>query len=815
MDSGANTCVTNDKRLLRHFKNIRRIPVSGVGDNGPACYLTGVGYLDLLTNEGDWLSVKTYYSPSCTGTIISPNAIVHDHPEFNSWTQTSFMDEGTATIKIFNKSSWLKHKTIQMHKKNDLWFVTQPLMRTIQRATKDPDKWTYTNIHEHTVNMSKIATYELWHQRLLHPSSKIMEKLGQCVDGVPNKLIANPIHSCDTCAEAKARFRHNRQKDSYIPTQIGEQFHMDFGFMSSKQHGNIARSHDGYKAYLLIVDAKTRYTWVFLSKNKLPPIKTVELFLSTHGLKHGVRKIRTDKGGELAGCQQFKDMLSECGYALEVTSPQCSSQNGKVERLHQTLGDMVRSALLDSGLPNAYWSDALVHSVFIKNRLPHAAFQYNKTPYECMTGTKPNLKMMRVFGSPITTRKPSKRPVKLDTHCYHGRFLRFAKTMRNIVYLDDKTKRIKTTAFATFDEAQYSRANRSKGATRLFAINTQQDDECDPTNIKDTSITVRTTRKGVDIPRERTLLVTVNEEGAYIPTKGTNGSAGLDLHSICDATIPPNKTVLINTGISITLPTGTYGRIASRSGLAYKHNIETKAGVIDPDYTGSLKVILHNFGDREYRVTRGDRVAQLIMEKYNAPSVTTTTEDARITDRHQSGFGSTGLGCTVKRMEQDDMIHMVWNHPQHAICVDIDNKSQHKLLGLEMRKCKEGLQVVNCKPGTPAARIPGWRQNIKYGYVRAVNGTEVNTISEVENAIATTAPAPVQLTITTKEPPEIHPVTGIPQMHFDQLGMVSHIHHEIRHNETEYRHVEEAPPINNSVVHVAQTKPFTRRTLQK
>ena len=67
----------------------------------------------------------------------------------------------------------------------------------------------------------------------------------------------------------------------------------------------------------------------------------------------------------------------------------------------------MRAAITDSGLPAKYWSDALIHSVFIKNCLPHAAFKHNSTPYTELTGTRPNMESLRIFGSPITTRKPA------------------------------------------------------------------------------------------------------------------------------------------------------------------------------------------------------------------------------------------------------------------------------------------------------------------------------------------------------------------------------------------------------------------------
>ena len=243
---------------------------------------------------------------------------------------------------------------------------------------------------------------------------------------------------------------------------------MDLGFVHAKQNNHLIRSHDGFDSYLLITDAKTRYLWIFLCKNKKTPTKTVKLFLDQHGQTQGPRIIRTDQGGELAKSKLMQDTIAAAGYSLEITGSDNSSQNGTVERPHRTLANMMRAALTNSGIGEKYWSDALIHSVFIKNRLPHAAFKYKSTPYTELTGTKPNMDSLKIFGSPITTREPGRRPVKLDNHCYNGIFLRFAKTLKNIVYIDKLTKKIKTTSYATFDEARYSANKKPRGAQRLL-----------------------------------------------------------------------------------------------------------------------------------------------------------------------------------------------------------------------------------------------------------------------------------------------------------------------------------------------------------
>jgi dUTP pyrophosphatase len=78
---------------------------------------------------------------------------------------------------------------------------------------------------------------------------------------------------------------------------------------------------------------------------------------------------------------------------------------------------------------------------------------------------------------------------------------------------------------------------------------------------------------------------------AIIPQKGSIQAAGYDLHSIVDYTIPPKEKGLIKTGLSIFVPHGNYGRVAPRSGLAWKHFIDVGAGVIDSDYRGEGKKI--------------------------------------------------------------------------------------------------------------------------------------------------------------------------------------------------------------------------------
>ncbi|XP_058815481.1 deoxyuridine 5'-triphosphate nucleotidohydrolase [Topomyia yanbarensis] len=128
---------------------------------------------------------------------------------------------------------------------------------------------------------------------------------------------------------------------------------------------------------------------------------------------------------------------------------------------------------------------------------------------------------------------------------------------------------------------------------------------------------------------------------AYAPTKGSEKAAGFDLKSAYEYTVPARGKQLVMTDIQVQVPEGCYGRVAPRSGLAVKNFIDVGAGVVDEDYRGNLGVVLFNHSDVEFKVARGDRIAQFICERIFYPEleeVGSLTE----TERGSGGFGSTG-----------------------------------------------------------------------------------------------------------------------------------------------------------------------------
>ena len=152
---------------------------------------------------------------------------------------------------------------------------------------------------------------------------------------------------------------------------------------------------------------------------------------------------------------------------------------------------------------------------------------------------------------------------------------------------------------------------------------------------------------------------TKTSDFAICPQRNTPTDAGFDLFSIETCVIKPLERKLVNTGIKIEIPDGYYGRIAPRSGLAFKKGIDVMAGVIDSGYRGEVKVLLINlcqpsnprgeissyesfFGPLDkFSVSQGERIAQLIIEKcYDADWE--ETESLNESKRNEGGFGSSG-----------------------------------------------------------------------------------------------------------------------------------------------------------------------------
>jgi hypothetical protein len=259
---------------------------------------------------------------------------------------------------------------------------------------------------------------ELWMLRLGSPEEDQLDLMPGNVTGIPPSFQYHPFQFFDWKEEALVAER---------TSDIRWRFYMDFGFMRAssleykrpnKGTERVIASWDGYSLYLLVVDEASQYIWVFLMKSKKPPLDIIDTFLDHCGHELG-GLIYTDQGGKLARSFTLTDMLlRKHNYVIEPTGADSLSQNGAIEIYNAKLVVRTQTLLYGSGLPAKYWSSALVHSVYLHNRLVHNVTR--KTPFEAYFGVKPDLSHLKLFGSQVCVKRSGSRCSKLDQHNFKG-----------------------------------------------------------------------------------------------------------------------------------------------------------------------------------------------------------------------------------------------------------------------------------------------------------------------------------------------------------------------------------------------------------
>ena len=131
---------------------------------------------------------------------------------------------------------------------------------------------------------------------------------------------------------------------------------------------------------------------------------------------------------------------------------------------------------------------------------------------------------------------------------------------------------------------------------------------------------------------------------AVPPSYAHPSDAGMDVRSVDELTLAPGQRALVHTGLVMLLPPGYEAQVRPRSGLALKSGVTVlnTPGTIDSGYRGEVGVILANFGEADFQVKTGDKIAQIVVAPVTQPEIV-ETEDADETDRGADGFGSTGV----------------------------------------------------------------------------------------------------------------------------------------------------------------------------
>jgi dUTP pyrophosphatase len=827
-DSGANRVVTDQLNLLENVTFIKDYPMGGCNKEEVAITCTAKGKLKLYDKNNNMIRVDAYYSKDVDGTIVSPTTIIRQHSEkFSSYIQHSDCDTNTGYIKLIGRAD-NDNFELQLTCRNDLWYHALP-------CTSPSDKATINK-------MSSAASYELWHQRTAHVGQRVLLDLHQHATGVP-KLYGNAFYKCSSCMTGKlCTKRINKRtktsksskeaeiiKETPIQGDAGQHFHIDFGFVRGREEsydistdnlprkkGKIVQSIDGHSCYVIVIDRVTRYTWIFLSKTKQPPVATIKQLLTKFKSDNPNRTVRTDQGGELGHSTEFSNMIAECGFTLEETGSDASSQNGMAERPNRTYGQMMRCMLHSAELGPEFWSFALIYAVYIRNRLYHTSL--NKSPYEKMTGNKPDLSGLRIFGCRIFARRPGQPQTKLDHHTSTGIFLGFTATNKNARYIDENTGTIKVGTHIIYDEACMTLpSHKTPIAAQTLQILGYSKEPPAPTPTTSS-----------------TLKVQKLNDNAITPIRSTAESVGYDLHCNLQSNVEihPQQTTVIPTGIAIEVPTGTYAKIAPRSGLTVKRHITTMAGIIDPDYRGDIKIVLHNFGSEIQTIKPNDKIAQMILERVATPDIEECSS-LTSTERATSGFGSTDKIKTPSppiQLPTDDIIQYhrtttaaaatindptinklsiipAYFEPKTHLYLSTDpfdnvttrtiniKRTDNNLLGMRLTQCKTRNlpKLLDCDKGSSSIRLPLWRSQLRNAYITHINDIAIYNITQIESIIQQLRKDQTSLDITfaTIDKQNLHPQFGVPILYHDQMNIIAKHLWELNHQPQWQKQIDE------------------------
>jgi hypothetical protein len=232
-----------------------------------------------------------------------------------------------------------------------------------------------------------------WHQRMGHIGTKALKQLPQVVEGLRafNDKSFDYL-PCETCIQSKATAIISRETPERA-TEYLEKVHSDICGPITPETWSKSRYFASF------IDDKTRWAEISLLRTRDQLQDSVITWLKREENQSGLRlkRFHSDNAPEYKAL--VKDLFIKKGIIGTYSAPFNPEQNGTAEIFNRTIISKVRAMLITSGLPKAYWGEALTAAVYIYNRTPHSNLKGFITPYESRYGTKPDLSNIRIWGS--------------------------------------------------------------------------------------------------------------------------------------------------------------------------------------------------------------------------------------------------------------------------------------------------------------------------------------------------------------------------------------------------------------------------------
>jgi hypothetical protein len=455
-DSGASRHLTGYQNILHGYKSFQNYSFITYGNNEKSA-IEGVG--DVILNKSASANCKLVlkdvgYAPKNAYNLLSVSAAAKNGVEF-----------------VFKKDYCYAYK------EGDLILKGEKTPSNLYKLTSVPilpkDKLLTDNFMSEFNMMTKSYALDkdpkAWHIRLGHAGYSTLKKMIQegSVTGIPitAEQIEQAKEACETCLKTKLKRLPFQTSESKAKAPL-DLIHMDLC-------GPLPETLGEAKYFATFLDDYSGYSVVKMLKKKSDVAATIkEVFtLLENQLDKSIKAVRTDNGGEYVN-NELTAYFKEKGIEHQTTMAHTPEQNGRAERLNQTLEDKAKPMLSEAGLPESLWGEAVNTANYLRIRTPMAG--QTKTPFELMWGKKPDLSHLRPFGCEAFVLIPKVKRTKLDDTSDKGIMVGYAPNGYRIL-MQDNTVRLSRDV--VFNEAKMHTTHSTGKEEPLPEEETKEDEE--------------------------------------------------------------------------------------------------------------------------------------------------------------------------------------------------------------------------------------------------------------------------------------------------------------------------------------------------
>jgi hypothetical protein len=420
IDTGATCHMTGEKDCLFNVAQCKKTVTTA---NGEKVKCNRIGELLIKMRGGGHMKLRhVVYVPDMPGTLVSARKLMNT-------------TEGKCNMLVTNEAC-----TVYRNKE------------IIAKANYDPETKLYTingrlKVYEAAGIASTQDTALIWHLRLGHLSYPAINQLKKASNGLPDINFQHKS-TCDGCIRGKMSLSSHPKEATRKDWKIGELIHTDIaGPMSIESRG-------GSKYYIVFVDQKTGYTWTYFMKSKSEVPLKIEEFLknlkSITGGEASVKVLRSDYE-QVYKSEVTKKLLDDYNIKPEWSAPYSHWQNGTAERMIRTLTESGRAMMIQSQMSKIWWAEAVATATFIRNRVLNHK-DSTMTPYEAMTGYKPNIRNLKIFGSRCYRHVPKELRSKWDPKASECIFIGYSENAKAYKVWDISASKAVVSTEVKFDE---------------------------------------------------------------------------------------------------------------------------------------------------------------------------------------------------------------------------------------------------------------------------------------------------------------------------------------------------------------------------